>query len=268
MQVFEDYYCGDNVAVLGESCDGLDMGGKTCATWCGGNEPHCGARSAGKLSCKPDCTFDISKCVESKGMMKCGDNVKGTMEICDGDDLNGRTCATWCGGNEPHCGAKSAGILKCNKDCFSFDISGCVAPHSGTGGGGGTGTGGGGGGAASPTGGAGGSGSQTQPSVDGGDPAYTPTSGPSPGMQVAIGVVVVVVLAMGVAFVVKQRMFRAGYAAGVESSAARGARPGTRHMQQLDDVDDNEEEVQLDVIERKESRDVEIAGDELETASL
>jgi hypothetical protein len=87
-------------------------------------------------------------------------------------------------------------------------------------------------------------------------------------MQVAIAVVVVVVLAMGVAVVVKKRMFRAGYAAGVESSAARGPRPGTRHMQQLDDVDDNEEEVQLDVVERKESRDVEIAGDELETASL
>lgn len=52
--------CGNgNVDIVtGESCDGTNLNGKTCATQ---------GYSSGTLSCKPDCTFNTANCVSSAG---------------------------------------------------------------------------------------------------------------------------------------------------------------------------------------------------------
>lgn len=57
------------------------------------------------VSCPGDCPLEI-----------CNNNKKEGTEICDGTDLNQKTCVTE---------QKSGGTLKCNADCKSFDVSGC-----------------------------------------------------------------------------------------------------------------------------------------------
>jgi hypothetical protein len=51
------HYCGNNIleSYLGEQCDGTDLGSNTC-------ESLLGQDYSGSLSCKNDCTFDISDC--------------------------------------------------------------------------------------------------------------------------------------------------------------------------------------------------------------
>lgn len=63
--LLEDAYCGDDVKVSSETCDGADLNGKTCAsaapTECvnGG----CGPGWTGALACRADCAkFDASSC--------------------------------------------------------------------------------------------------------------------------------------------------------------------------------------------------------------
>jgi len=45
--------CGNNTVEVGEDCDGTDLDGKNCATF---------GYIGGSLSCKADCTFDVSGC--------------------------------------------------------------------------------------------------------------------------------------------------------------------------------------------------------------
>lgn len=119
--------CGDGVINGVEACDGIDLGGKTCADFGG----------SGTLACASDCTFDKSGCSAFCGnghadpgedcdgmdfkqkscidfgfyggavactneckvnlggcMGRCGDGVLQGLEVCDGTNLNGQTCAT------------------------------------------------------------------------------------------------------------------------------------------------------------------------------
>jgi BNR repeat-like domain len=45
--------CGNNAREAGEACDGMDLGGKTCASL---------TFTGGSLACKPNCAFDTSGC--------------------------------------------------------------------------------------------------------------------------------------------------------------------------------------------------------------
>jgi len=63
--LFEDDFCGDNVRVSTEICDGIDLGGKNCATAspaeCVGG--RCGSGWQGVLACRANCaTFDDAAC--------------------------------------------------------------------------------------------------------------------------------------------------------------------------------------------------------------
>jgi hypothetical protein len=63
--LFEDDYCGDDVKVSTEACDGNDVAGKNCftatASECAGG--HCGSGWNGILRCQSDCAkFDDSAC--------------------------------------------------------------------------------------------------------------------------------------------------------------------------------------------------------------
>jgi hypothetical protein len=63
--LFEDAYCGDDVKVSTEICDGADLAGKSCATAAAADcaTGHCGAGWTGALRCRADCAkFDDSTC--------------------------------------------------------------------------------------------------------------------------------------------------------------------------------------------------------------
>ncbi len=51
----------------------------------------------------------------------CGNNLKEAGEVCDGSDLNAKTCAT-------QFGAGHTGTLSCKTNCSDFVSSACVAP--------------------------------------------------------------------------------------------------------------------------------------------
>jgi hypothetical protein len=55
--LFEDDYCGDDVKVSTETCDGRDLAGKTCATAAPSEcaAGHCGPGWNGTLTCLADC---------------------------------------------------------------------------------------------------------------------------------------------------------------------------------------------------------------------
>jgi len=54
-------FCGNGVLDAGESCDGFDLGGQTCASVTFGSLPN------GFLLCSPFCTFDITFCTAGDG---------------------------------------------------------------------------------------------------------------------------------------------------------------------------------------------------------
>ena len=53
----ESEVCGDGILDFNESCDGLDIGGKTC-----GDIPALGKYSGGFLGCSDQCLLDTSSC--------------------------------------------------------------------------------------------------------------------------------------------------------------------------------------------------------------
>ncbi len=76
--------CGDGILQEGEECDGGDLGGLTCE-----QEGYL----SGTLSCKSDCTLDLSGC------SKCGDGVvdREIGESCDdGNRVSGDGCSASC----------------------------------------------------------------------------------------------------------------------------------------------------------------------------
>ncbi|MBQ1927103.1 MAG: hypothetical protein II180_13395 [Proteobacteria bacterium] len=106
--------CGNGKIDSGETCDGTNVGGRTCAQLVGEG-------SVGTPRCSSDCrSHDLSGCSAPK---HCGNGVLDTAlgEVCDGSNLNGKSCAT-------EAGQGSTGSLKCSNDCFYFDMSGCKSP--------------------------------------------------------------------------------------------------------------------------------------------
>ena len=60
----------------------------------------------------------------------CGDNIKNGLDVCDGTDLDSRTCATQ---------GFTGGTLSCAADCSGFITSACTSDAGGDTGGGGAG---------------------------------------------------------------------------------------------------------------------------------
>lgn len=104
--------CGDGELDPSESCDGTNFGSITGCDNSGGTglDDYTG----GTLSCKSDCTFDVSQCTGSTP--SCGDDVVNQIsESCDGEDLQGLTCGYF---------GYGGGTLSCDLGC-EFSISSC-----------------------------------------------------------------------------------------------------------------------------------------------
>lgn len=103
--------CGNGRLEEGEVCDGTNFNGATC-------ESLVGLGSTGTLLCDNCGKISTDNC---SAPSTCGnDKVDNTLEKCDGQDLNGQTCASVVG-------LGSTGTLKCASNCGSFDISECTA---------------------------------------------------------------------------------------------------------------------------------------------
>lgn len=106
-ECINDAVCGDGVAEDAEVCDRDDLELETCRTL---------GFEGGTLLCELDCTaFDTGACVTASD---CGNGVRDTEEVCDGDDLGGATCVGR---------GFDAGELACRADCSGFDESACIA---------------------------------------------------------------------------------------------------------------------------------------------
>ncbi len=97
--------CGSNTVGAGETCDGTDLNGASCASIGQGFDD-------GALACNATCDdYDTSACTT------CGDAVIEGNEQCEGADLAGNDCTTVPGGFV-------AGTLACDATC-GFDTTGC-----------------------------------------------------------------------------------------------------------------------------------------------
>lgn len=103
--------CGNGVVDGTEVCDGFALGGQTCAGQ---------GYDGGTLGCLPGCNgFDTSGCTAGGGGgSACGDGFADffALEICDGSDLAGETCASQ---------GFAGGTLACLPDCSGYNTSGC-----------------------------------------------------------------------------------------------------------------------------------------------
>ncbi len=100
--------CGDDTIQtdFGENCEGENLGGASCVTL---------GYATGSLSCDAaTCRFDLSGCVATAD---CGNGVIQAGEQCDGQNLDGQTCASlgYHGGN-----------LLCTGGC-QLDTTDCIA---------------------------------------------------------------------------------------------------------------------------------------------
>jgi len=93
--------CGNGVVEGVESCDGVNLGGASCASF---------GFTSGTLACTLGCGYDVSGCA-----VTCGNGTIEGAEECDQGNLNGNTCLTQGFG---------AGTLACGSGCL-FDTSGC-----------------------------------------------------------------------------------------------------------------------------------------------
>ena len=101
--------CGNDLVEAGEDCDSSHFNDKTC-------ESIVGAGSKGSLICT-GCKIDSSNCSAAS---TCGNNIVDGMDVCDGSDLNQKTCADIVG-------TGSTGTLGCKDNCSGYDISDCTA---------------------------------------------------------------------------------------------------------------------------------------------
>ncbi len=105
--------CGDGEITGEEVCDGENLGDKTCQDIV--------PNTTGTLSCQSDCLeFDVSQC-QPELPKTCGNGQIDENEVCDGEILGGRNCASL--------GTGYTGLLKCSDDCLEYDESGCVPPE-------------------------------------------------------------------------------------------------------------------------------------------
>ena len=97
--------CGDGeVNVVGEQCDGTDLGGEDCSSL---------GFAGGSLGCDGSCRLDASGCAAPDS---CGDGVVDAPEQCDGAALGGATCAGL---------GYAGGSLACTTGC-AFERGGCT----------------------------------------------------------------------------------------------------------------------------------------------
>lgn len=94
--------CGNGVIDAGEQCDGIALGGNTCASQ---------GFAGGTLTCSSTCQLVTSQCTN------CGNNVINAGETCDGTALGGGTCSTQ---------GCTGGTLACNATCSGYVKSGCT----------------------------------------------------------------------------------------------------------------------------------------------
>ena len=98
--------CGNGEIDGPEVCDGDNLASATCESL--GYGP-------GTLSCLPNCgAFDTSQC---GGTATCGNGEIDGLEVCDGENLAGKTCEDF---------GYQSGSLACASNCRSFDESQCV----------------------------------------------------------------------------------------------------------------------------------------------
>ncbi|MBQ9394565.1 MAG: hypothetical protein IJU23_03480 [Proteobacteria bacterium] len=103
--------CGNGIIDGTDVCDGSAINGATCAS-------IVGEGSKGSVTCRDNCSgYDISGCTAAA---KCGNGLIEEGEVCDGNRLNDRTCATEVGFN-------STGTLACNSTCTGYITTGCSA---------------------------------------------------------------------------------------------------------------------------------------------
>ena len=106
--------CGDGYLHEGvEACDGNNLNNKDCASMGMGF-------TGGALSCNADCSFDTSACTAPPPPESCGDGKINGAEVCDKEDLGGKTCAGL--GLE-----FEGGKIGCNTDC-TINAVDCVKP--------------------------------------------------------------------------------------------------------------------------------------------
>ena len=125
--------CGNGSVDEGESCDGSDLGGKSCSSWNG-------EYVDGQLACNSTCGYDTTGCVEctetdlslcdsdqicSEGhcaddvpLAECGNGTIEEDEDCENGKPISKTCADL--------GDFVAGNLSCDPDDCTYDISECV----------------------------------------------------------------------------------------------------------------------------------------------
>src|SRR3989338_4056600 len=99
-------YCGDGVLDEGEICDVGKLSHYTCLNF---------SYDGGDLGCLDDCSdYDYGECF---GDDICGNGIVDSDELCDSDNIRGRTCE-----DEGY----GSGTLSCSVDCNSYDISECT----------------------------------------------------------------------------------------------------------------------------------------------
>lgn len=99
-----DPYCGNGALDPGEDCDGVNLGGASCAGL---------GLGGGTLGCTSSCAFDTSSC---DVVPTCGNSFIDIGEECDGAELGGQTCEGLGYGQ---------GTLACATTCL-FEVSGCA----------------------------------------------------------------------------------------------------------------------------------------------
>ncbi|MBI2529862.1 MAG: PKD domain-containing protein [Candidatus Diapherotrites archaeon] len=98
--------CGNGTINTGETCDGSNLGGKTCS--------DIDDFVFGSLSCNSNCSLNTSGCIKSEN---CGNGTINSGETCDGSNLGGKTCSDF---------GFAGGTLSCSASC-AIDTSNCTS---------------------------------------------------------------------------------------------------------------------------------------------
>jgi hypothetical protein len=102
--------CGDGVKNGAELCDTYDFGALTCRDFESPAGPGFNYY-AGYLTCSACTSIDPSQCRDY-----CGDGIRNGSEVCDGADLDQRTCESF---------AYYGGTLRCATTCDAYDKHDC-----------------------------------------------------------------------------------------------------------------------------------------------